>query len=265
MRIHLPEINEDNPLAINPVFIEKYGKFLLPVGPGVLARRTEYMSAPFADPFHARMDVIPVSEWDRLYDEQEGTFLHDVIGSQLAPHDQGRTNYCWAHGCVRTLECLRVWQGLSPLLLSAESVAVPITGGVNRGGTTDEAIPQLVEYGACRQELWPLNERSTRNVDPSWKVDRLRFRLLRWIETNTWEEQMTLAFRRIPVAIGLRWWGHMVCQLGPTRLASGKLGIVIDNSWGNGWGVNGRGTLDERHGTADLGSFAPIVETWATP
>jgi len=265
MSNNLPIVTRDSALARHPTYDDLQSILPMMEEASVFPRRTLYASTAFADPLHVRMETIPRNLWKKLFDNQEGSFLQDVLAEQLAPHNQGQTRYCWAHACVRTLEALRVWQGQQPCLLSAESIAVPITGGRNRGGTCDEAIPQLREYGACRQELWPLNDLNERHAEPSWKVDRLRFRLLRWIETKSWDEQMTLAFKRIPLAIGLGWWGHMPCQLGPARLPNGELGIVIDNSWGPNWGENGRGVLDEEHGTADLGAFAPIVETWSEP
>jgi len=206
---------------------------------------------------------IPRSEWKRLIIAGKGTWLGDLTRGKLPVHDQDGTNYCWAHGSVRAVEALRVYEGQTPLFLSPESVAVPVTGGRNRGGSPDEAIQQLRTFGACDQLLWPENDLNERHAKSSWKTEALNHVILRWIDVFNFADQITLALHRIPVAIGLGWWGHLVCQLDPVILPDGSVGIGADNSWGADYGDNGYFLLDEEHGTADLGAFAPISETFS--
>ncbi len=75
--------------------------------------------------------------------------------------------------------------------------------------------------------------------------------------------QMTLALRRLPVPIGLGWWRHLVCQLGPIHYGGTDFGVGCDNSWGPKYGDNGYFELTERRGTADLGAFVPLTENFA--
>ncbi len=231
--------------------------------PGCLKRTIPYGHIPHASPAEFFFPIIPRKHWESLIENDGGPWLHDLCQDDLPPHDQGGTNYCWAHGSVRAVEALRVYQGQDPLVLSAESIAVPLTGGRNRGGTPDEALGQLMKYGACRQELWPLNDRNESHADPRWKQDRLDHVVLDWLDIPSWDYQITLALHRIPIAIGLAWWGHLVCQLDPVILPNGEIGIGFDNSWGADYGENGYAILDEKHGTSDLGAFAPISETFA--
>ena len=230
---------------------------------GCLARRYPYCSLN-----HTRKvaDLIPISprpRWHELIIAGEGTFLHDATKNVLPPHDQGGTNYCWAHGSVRAVEALRIYEGQTPIILSAESVAVPLTGGRNRGGSPDEAVQQLQDYGCCDQIYWPKNQRNQHAAADGWEKERENHCILDWIDVLGWDAQITLALHRIPVAIGLAWWGHLVCQLDPVILPNGEVGIGFDNSWGADYGENGYAYLDEQQGTADLGAFAPLSETFS--
>lgn len=209
------------------------------------------------------LPTIPRDEWPDLISLGKGTFLSDLRRDILRPHDQNGRNRCWAHGSVRAVELLRLWQGQPPVLLSPDSVAWPIEGTKDRGGYPVEACHQLAIFGACSQNLWPENDLSPRDADPSWQKDALKNRILRWFMPTTWEQQITCAIKRIPVPIGLGWWGHLVCQLDPVLLSNREVGILIDNSWGADWGDNGSAILDEESGTADLGAFAPFTKIWS--
>ena len=229
-----------------------------------MPRKTAYGAIPGVPKASDFIEPIPRSLWPQLIATGHGTFLHDLTKDCLPPHDQGTTNYCWAHGSVRAVEITRIFEGQSPLILSAESVAVPITGGENRGGTPDEALARLIAYGACHQTFWPLNDRDEQAAADGWRDNALLHRILQWLDVDSFQMQMTLAFLRIPVAIGLRWWGHLVCQLDPIHLDDGRFALGCDNSWGADWGDNGYFILEESKATADLGAFAPITETFAT-
>ncbi len=231
--------------------------------PGCRPRQSDYgniQGVPRATDF---IKPIPREEWADLIKDGKGTWLHDLSKDKLPPHDQGGTNYCWAHGSVRAAEILRVFEGQPPLTLSAESVAVPVTGGRNRGGSPDEALQQMMRYGMCDQYLWPHNDRDERHAKDGWEANALRHRTIRWADTQGFDMQMTFAFMRIPVPIGLGWWGHLVCQLDPIHFGGKDFGIGCDNSWGNNYGDNGYFELTERRGTADLGSFALLTENFS--
>lgn len=206
--------------------------------------------------------IIPREEWPRLIKEGQGSFLKDYNQGLLPSHNQGSTSRCWVHGSVRAMEYLGLWEGKAPQLLSPDSVAYPIEGTRDRGGYPEDACQQIAKFGACRQELWPERDLSPKRADPNWKADALYQRLLRWIVPETFEQQFTLAIYRIPGAIGLGWWGHLVCALQPVQIGTREFGLGIDNSWGDDWKDHGYAVLDEESATADLGSFYPISETW---
>jgi hypothetical protein len=234
------------------------------LGPGCLPSRLKTLSYPWVAAAEDYFTPIPRSQWKTLIEQQTSPFLDQLRGEDLPPHDQGNTNYCWAHGTVRTVEIESLYQTGIAQLYSAESIGVPVTGGRNRGGTPEEALSRLRSHGACRQELWPRNELSTRLWTPEVETDALRHRILRFLRVDSWDMQITLAFLRFPVAIGLRWWGHLVAQLSPVILPDGEIGIGCDNSWGADYGENGYFALTEDTGTADLGAVAPLSVTWQT-
>ena len=241
---------------------------------GCVRRLSEFGCIPGVQPSNFRFQRIPRSEWKQRIAEGRGKWLGNLTRGVLPPHDQGATNYCWAHGSVRAVEALRVYECQSPLILSAESVAVPVTGGRNRGGSPDEALERLMAFGCCEQSYWPLNDLNERHAKPGWVANALEHAILRWLDVENFDDQMSLALHRIPVAIGLNWWGHLVCQLDPIDLdeeptldhvarPDGQFGIGFDNSWGDDYGDHGYAILDEKHATADLGAFAPISETFS--
>jgi len=162
------------------------------------------------------------------------------------------------------MELLRIYEGQPSLMLSPDSVAYPIEGTRDRGGYPSDACDQLAIGGACPMDAWPEAELSPKNAAKNWKEQALNHALLRWVKVSTWQQQITLGILRIPIAIGLGWWGHLVCQVDPVIISKAEVGIDFDNSWGADWGENGSGILDEESGTADLGAFAPISETFFT-
>jgi hypothetical protein len=232
----------------------------LPIG--CFPTRHRYGERTGVVPADDYLEPIPRSKWKDYINEGEGTFLADLKRGILPVHNQGSTNYCWAQGSLRSAEINSLFETGSPILRSAESVAVPITGGRNRGGRPDEALDRLISHGACRQDLWPLNSRDTSNWTDAVAEDALDCRIVRWLMIESWEMQVTACFHRLAIATGLAWWGHLVCFHTPIILPDSSVGLRGDNSWGADWGDRGEFDATERRGTADLGCFAALTTTW---
>jgi len=113
------------------------------------------------------------------------------------------------------------------------------------------------------QTFWPLNDRDESNAELGWERNAAQHRIIRWADVEGFDMQMTCALRRLPVPIGLGWWGHLVCQLDPIHYGGTDFGIGCDNSWGSDYGENGYFELTERRGTADLGAFVPLSQNFA--
>jgi len=230
---------------------------------GCLKPRIIPMRGAVIEPWPAYLPIVPREQWPDLIKSGAGSFLQDMRRDILPVHNQGSTNRCWAHGSVRALELLRLWECQSPLLLSPDSVAYPIEGTRDRGGWPEDACLQLANSGACPQTSWPEAELSPRNAAKDWKDQALNHVLLKWVFVSTWEQQMTCALRRIPVATVIPWWNHLVCFTGPALDEDGVPVIWFDNSWDPSWGEDGSALMDEKSGTTVVGSFAAISETFS--
>lgn len=226
--------------------------------PTQLAARTEGVCTP-ADDY---IDPIPRSEWTKLIRRLGSYDLHALAADELPPHDQGETNYCWAHAAVRAVEYAALYETDEEVAISAESVAVPITGGRNRGGWPEEALKRLISHGACHQDFWPKNARDPKLWTPEVAENAATRRVIRWLSVNSWEMQITLALHRIPVCLVIPWWAHAVCQVNAVILPDGEVGIGCDNSWGADYGDNGYFLMTEDRGSTGEGAFAPLTINW---
>jgi hypothetical protein len=226
-------------------------------------RVTSYGNIPRVRKFSDVFKRIPRSKWSELIIAGEGSWLSSIRANLLEPHDQGSTPLCWAHGCVRAVEVMRLYQGQKPLLLSGECVAYFATDGRMRGGSPDEALAILMSDGTCDQNLWPKNSFNVKYVNRSAYDDRKNHIVLDWLDIENFDDQMSCALMRLPVAIGLSWWGHLVCQLDPILFSDDTFGVGVDNSWGKDWGNNGYGIIHESKATADLGGFALLSESFS--
>src|SRR3989304_1470276 len=258
---HMILSDRDSALAIVEASVRIGGRGK-PTYKGCLPRRAAYGQGPGAVKSRDIFPRIPRSEWVELIKEGKGTFLQNRTKDVVPVHDQNGRSLCWMHGSVRAMELVKIYENQTPELLSAECAAFMVTGGRDRGGYPDEALDQLRTKGTCSEAMWPRNALNDRSAKNGWQLELPYNVILDWMDVENWEDQMTLAINRIPVSIGLGWWGHLVCQLGPELGPNDEPLIIFDNSWGSDWGDNGRGLLNERKGTADLGAFAPISATF---
>jgi len=230
--------------------------------PGYLTPFNEKAYLAYADPAESHLQPIPRSRWPELIRRYRGNFLGDHTRPLLKPHDQDRTNYCWSHATIRTLEAHNAWTRKTGLLFSPESVAVPLTNGRNEGGWPEDAMKRLITHGACRADYWPANDRDIHHAKPGWSENAALHRVKRFIYVRDFDMQMTCAFHRIALAILLPWWNHAVCQLDPLLFDDGTFGLGCDNSYGPDYGENGYFLLTERRGTTDPGAVGILSTTF---
>lgn len=207
------------------------------------------VAAPFDLP------LIPDDEWLDRIKEQEATKsrLSDLLDLvDLGVMDQARTNFCWDFATTHTVETIRVKQNNKLVRLSPASTACKITNFRNNGGWGSEALEYIIEHGCVPQEDWPQAAIDRRYDTPEAWEKAKRYKVTEWwdIEPRNFEQVATCLLLGIPVSAGYDWWGHQVMLL-DLIYKNGEFGALIDNSWGTGWGDNGRGILMRNKATPD--------------
>lgn len=202
------------------------------------------------------LPLIPRSEWDeRIRDlEKSQSRIPDICDAMgLKVKDQSNTNFCWCNAPVHCLEIMRVVQGQEYVSLSPASVACPINNFKNAGGWGTDALRYLVEHGAVPSALWPDNAIDRRYDTAESDQQRGHYQVDEWNDLpTTFDAVADRVLSGFPVAIGLNWWGHEVTAVALMKLdGTGRYGMLIDNSWGTGWGQNGRSVLSESKATPD--------------
>lgn len=203
-------------------------------------------------PFSRSFDIpkIPRSEWPARIEEMEKTksrLSDSVILQKLPPKNQQQTSYCWCNAVVGALEAQRSRSGQPYVNLSPASVAAPIKGYSNQGGWGGEALSYIVKNGISSVEFWPANAISRQYDNAESQANRKLHKVTEWLDlpSGDFDAVMTCLFYRIPVCVGLNWWGHEVYVLDPVTFGPGDFGGRFRNSWGPSYGDDGFNTLHE--------------------
>lgn len=212
--------------------------------------------------------LIPRAEWsDRIadLDRSKSSLKHiiDQIGVKVL--DQNGTNYCWCNAVVYAVMAVRAVMNEPQIRLSPASVAAPIKGYRNQGGWGGEALDYIIEHGVASQQFWPANAIDRQYDNQASKADRVHHKVTAWLElaNRSFNQLATCLLHRLPVPIGLNWWGHEVCAVQLVETSPGVFGVVIANSWGSSWGNAGFGVLTESKATPD-DAVAPQVAIAST-
>ena len=199
-----------------------------------------------ADPFPDDM-LIPESEWQariKELEEREATIMHACDRAGLTVLDQNGTNYCWINAPVHCCEIRRVIANQTLVRLSPASCGGPIKGFRNNGGWGLEGLQYIANLGVVPQEKWPANAINRSYWTEENKALALHYRCTEWwaLPDRSMKHVVSAILRGFPVALGYNWWSHEVTGVG-LRWLDGGVVLVIDNSWGTGWGEKGRGIL----------------------
>tara|TARA_R110000803_G_scaffold23906_2_gene58184 strand:+ start:6183 stop:6974 length:792 start_codon:yes stop_codon:yes gene_type:complete len=214
----------------------------------------DWAKQPFGSsgvPFGDKYAIIDRSEWgDRLREqEKEKATLSDLIDHlKIPPYDQNGTNFCWAAGACMALTIARARANLPYIDLSFASIAAPINRYRNQGGWTANAIEYIKDHGVLPASQWPHNYyRNDNYEDKSLRAENKIFEFIDVIDQNMDREErfdavVSAGFYGFSCAVSFNFWGHAVASLGLAK-AGRDWGHMIYNSWGGGYGENGKGIL----------------------
>ena len=188
--------------------------------------------------------TIPEVEWKERAEELEKTKtrLSDlIVQSGIPSKNQKNTNFCWMYAPVGIIEVNRVVMGAEYISLSPASAASRFTNFRNIGGWGTEAVEFLGDNGVSSEKLWPNAQINRKYNTEESKQDALKYQIKDWydLKPRNLNELFTCLLLRIPVAVGLNWWGHEVYFCDLVILSNGGYGIRFRNSWGGEYGDNG--------------------------
>jgi hypothetical protein len=241
--------------------------------------------------------LIDQAEWPGRIQEMVASKsrLSDIRGN-IPSRDQNGRGYCWMHSGVSALLLLRARDNQPYADLSAYGPSCLIKNYRDEGGWGAAGLEWLVQHGCPTSKTWPQKSTARSNDTPAMRAEMNKYKVLEgyWdldaaahSRNLSFAQTITLLLCRIPVIQDHNWWGHSICgadpvdgaqQWGLSRAETGKLlamsefdavwgmtdpvlagtGILIWNSWGEGWGERGMGLLSGRKAIPD-GASAPRV------
>lgn len=242
------------------------------VGFGLVPRDYEIFPEPmFAPP--NEMDIIPRSEWDARFDEQEeqkSSLEHIYLsGPEGRPAfqnlDQNGDGYCWAYSVGHAIMMDRLKRGRKMVRLNPHSVAAIIKKGRNEGGWCGESAQFSTDVGMAPEGTgegeWPGHSRDIRLDTPELRAEMAKFKIgEQWTDLTrkVWDRNLTVdqvatgGFNNLPGPRDYNWWGHSVCGIRWVRIERGSWGQLILNSWLN-WGRFGLAVLRGSKAVCDGG------------
>lgn len=220
-----------------------------------------YPEPMFAQP--TDMELIPQSEWDARFDEQEAqqsslehVYLSGPGGTpRFINLDQNGHGYCWFYSTAQSGMIDRLKRNLPYIRFNPHAGAAIIKGGLDEGGWCGLSAKFAREFGFAEEGngpgQWPLHSRDLRNDTPALRAEMAKYKIEEeWTDLtkqvydqNLTEAQCaTCGFNNIPGPRDYNHWGHSVCGLRWVRVERGAWGQLILNSWKN-WGRYGLAVL----------------------
>lgn len=207
----------------------------------------------FSIPFD--LPIIPRAQWPDLIKKQaeDRSRVSDHRHyHKLKSSNQNPLPYCWIHGCVNAMRLKRAMMRQPYADLEPTAPGALIKNFRRVGGNTPESVKHLAREGCPTTRFWKPNSLSRAQVTPEMKENALLHRITEWYELkrNNFDQLATALLHGFPCVIGLSWWSHMIVAMDLVDLGRGEFGVLIWNSWGDGWKDQGEAVLPERKATA---------------
>lgn len=222
---------------------------------------TEYPMEMFQAP--SEMELIPESEWDARYDEQEELksslehiYLNGPNGEPAFINlDQNGHGYCWFYSVGQSMMIDRLKRNMPLVRFNPHSGAAIIKKGRDEGGWCGLSAKFAREHGIAVEgngpRQWPLHSRDLRYDTPELRAEMAKYKIDEdWCDLtkNVYDQNLnrlqlaTSEFMNVPGPGDFNWWGHSVCRLRTVRVERGNWGRLILNSWPK-WGRFGLAVL----------------------
>lgn len=204
-----------------------------------------------------QIPLIPESEWDARFDEQERLqsslqHLRDRQPNGMPTLYQNGQGYCWAYSTTRACEYLRILMGLPYVQLSGHAIGCKVQNFRNEGLWCGASAKFVAENGVPSTKVWPQGSMN-RSLDnaATWAESKKNLITEDWRDSSValWDNQLTaqqratLLFNNIPFMCDFNWWSHSVLATRWMRIEPGNWGLQIDNSHGDDFGERGRAVL----------------------
>lgn len=208
------------------------------------------------------IQLIPRSEWDARYDEQEEMksslehmYLSGPNGEPAFVNlDQGRDGDCWAYSTGHAMMFDRLKQGLPLVRLNPHGPAAML-GRPGTGGWCGLSAKFARDFGYPEEGTgpgqWPKWSHAMKYKTPELLASMEKYKSREdWYDLTlpvhgqkmTTDQLATCGFNNIPAPSDFNYWSHSVMQVRWVRIEPGSWGNLILNSWLN-WGRHGLAVL----------------------
>ena len=171
--------------------------------------RPRSYDSSFAKPFSSRFKVIDRAEWPERIKDQKANQRRISDFQKFKSHAQtGPT--CWANGPAHAATTKAFMQTGLLIYWSANSIAVPISGGTS-GGYEGEAVKMMMKDGCASTRTYDNGSRDRSALrSPEVENDRKHFHVLEALELDGFDEFFTAALLGLPFAVAFNWWSHVI-------------------------------------------------------
>lgn len=224
--------------------------------------RSQQSANEITSPFPQHL-LIPPSDWQAwIQDAEKSKSQLSTLALQagLNCKNQEQTSLCWGNAPTHLVELNRVIQNQPLVTLSPASVCGPVNGFRNEGGYGEDALRQLIQHGAVPTSIWPANAIDRRYYTEANKAIAMQYRCTEWwrLQPHNLQEHISCLLRRIPIAVGLGYWGHEVSDYEAVWV-NGQIGVRYRNSWSENWPSPGAHGFSIRQGNKILADDAVCI------